>query len=63
MGVQSPSTLASVSTGPLNPLQTSYRSCKGNRITPSNLSESICCLFKLKLILLSASLFRLFLNR
>ena len=28
----------SVPTGPLNTLQTGFRSCKANRITPSNLS-------------------------
>ena len=44
MGVQSPSTLPSVPTGPLNTLETSFGSCKGNRITPSNLSESISSL-------------------
>ena len=42
MGVQSPSTLPSVCIDPLKPLPTGQRNTEGFRITPCNLSESIC---------------------
>ena len=41
MGVQSPSTLASEQTDPLQPLSTDFESWMGNRIPPCNRSESI----------------------
>ena len=41
MGVQPPSTLARLSTGPLNPLCIGMKNTEGVRMNPCNLSESI----------------------